>query len=114
MLLESDAYKACVGYFADNLDIFEGQINSEEGDIIADIVSDQVVDMLLCFCQQQPHLSNETRLTVVAEGDKLVDDLEQILGQRWNKPANRTQIDFIKEYFLLIKNSLDSQVMDLP
>ena len=113
MLLESDAYEACIGYFADNLDIFEMQNNAQEGDIIADVVSDQVADMLLCFCQQQPHLSNKTRLTVIAEGDKLVDDLEQILGQRWNKPANTSQVDFIKEYFLLIKNSLDSQVVHL-
>lgn len=110
MLLKSEAYDACIGYFAENLDIFEGENGSIQGDLIADIVSDQVADMLLCFCQQQPQLSNKTRLMVIAEGDKLVDDIEQILGRLWNKPATDTQIAFIKEYFLLIKNSLDSQV----
>ncbi|MFT6984303.1 MAG: hypothetical protein ACJAT7_000089 [Psychromonas sp.] len=110
MLLKSDAYQACIGYFSDNLDLFEGQDGPEQGDLISDIVSDQVADMLLCFCQQQPQLSNETRLTVIAEGDKLVDDIEQILGRLWDKPATTSQTDFIKEYFLLLKNSLDSQV----
>jgi hypothetical protein len=110
MLLKSDAYKACIGYFSDNLDIFEGQNSSDRGDLISDIVSDQVADMLICFCQQQPQLSNETRLVVIAEGDKLVDDIEQILGRLWEKPATPSQVEFIEEYFLLLKNSLDSQV----
>ncbi|WP_028863537.1 DUF3802 family protein [Psychromonas aquimarina] len=110
MLLKSDAYDACISYFADNLDIFEGQKGSDKGELISDIVSDQVADMLLCFCQQQPQLSNKTRLVVIAEGDKLVEDIEQILGSLWDKPASASQIEFIEEYFLLLKNSLDSQV----
>lgn len=110
MLLKSEAYEACIGYFADNLDLFEGSSGPKEGALIADIVSDQVADMLLSFCQQQSHLSNEVRLQVIAEGDKLVDDIEQILGRFWEKPATLAQIEFIEEYFLLLKNSLDSQV----
>lgn len=110
MLLKSDAYDACICYFADNLDLFEGQNEVGQGDLLSDIVSDQVADMLLSFCQQQPQLSSETRLIVIADGDKLVDDIEQILGRFWDKPATVAQIQFIKEYFLLLKNSLDSQV----
>lgn len=113
MLLKSEAYDACVGYFTDHLDIFEGKEIDQQGDIISDIVSEEVSDMLLCFCQQQPHLSSETRMTVIAEGDKLVEDIEQILGLLWHRPANKEQIEFIKEYFLLIKNSLDSQVSSM-
>jgi len=113
MLLKSDAYEACIGYFADNLDIFEGQANALQGDLISDIVSDQVADMLLCFCQQQPQLSNATRLVVIAEGDQLVDDIEQILGRTWERVATPSQVEFIQEYFLLLKNSLDSQVANI-
>jgi len=114
MLLKSDAYDACISYFAENLDIFEGKNNTNEGQLISDIVSDQVVDMLLAFCQQQPQLTSEVRLAVIADGDKLVDDLEQMLGRFWNKSASPEQIEFIEEYFLLLKNSLDSQVPGLP
>jgi predicted alpha-1,6-mannanase (GH76 family) len=110
MLLASDAYDACIGYFSDNLGIFEGNEGGGQGDLISDIVSDQVADMLLTFCQQQPQLSSATRMTVIADGDKLVDDIEQILGRFWDKPATLEQEQFIKEYFLLLKNSLDSQV----
>lgn len=113
MLLKSDAYEACIGYFAKNLDIFEGQTNTLQGDLISYIVSDQVADMLLCFCQQQPQLSNATRLVVIAEGDQLVDDIEQILGRTWESVATPSQIEFIQEYFLLLKNSLDSQVANI-
>lgn len=110
MLLKSKAYDACIRYFSDNLDIFEKQSELGRGELISDLVSDQVADMLLCFCQQQPQLSRETRLIVIADGDKLVDDIEQILGRFWNKSATSEQAEFIKEYFLLLKNSLDSQV----
>jgi len=110
MLLDSEAYDACIGYFADNLNLFEGPSGPVAGDLISDIVSDQVADMLMTFCQQQKQLSNEVRLGVIAEGDKLVDDIEQILGRLWEKPATASQTEFIEEYFLLLKNSLDSQV----
>ena len=109
MLLNSEAYHACIGYFADNLELFEGDNDSATGDLIADIVSDQVADMLLTFFQQQSHLSHKLRLKVMAEGDKLVEDIEQILGRFWEKPATTSQTEFINEYFLLLKNSLDSQ-----
>ena len=110
MLLKSDAYDACIGYFADNLNIFEGKSNTASGTSISDIVTDQVADMLMTFCSQQTQLNNEVRLTVVAEGDRLVDDIEQILGMHWNNAATTEQKEFIEEYFLLLKNSLDSQV----
>jgi len=110
MLLNSDAYHACIGYFADNLDLFDGTTGPVSGELIADIVSDQVAEMLLAFFQQQTQLNAEVRLKVIAEGDKLVDDIEQILGRFWEKPATVSQTEFITEYFLLLKNSLDSQV----
>jgi hypothetical protein len=114
MLLKSDAYDACIGYFSENLDIFEGKGCTGNGKLISDIVSDQVVEMLLTFCQQHPQLTSEVRLSVIADGDKLVDDLEQMLGRFWNKSASVEQTQFIEEYFLLLKNSLDSQVPNLP
>ncbi|WP_022942424.1 DUF3802 family protein [Psychromonas hadalis] len=113
MLLNSEAYEACIGYFSDHLGLFEGQNGLAQGALIADIVSDQVAEMLLTFCQQQTQLSNEVRLIVIAEGDRLVDDIEQILGRLWDKPATVAQTEFIEEYFLLLKNSLDSQVPTL-
>lgn len=115
MLINSEAYDACIGYFTDNLNLFEGHLGPIpiQGALISDIVSDQVADMLLTFCQQQTQLSHDVRLMVISEGDKLVDDIEQILGKSWEKPATLLQIEFIEEYFLLIKNSLDSQVASL-
>lgn len=110
MLLKSEAYEACIGYFAENLNIFEGKANTATGKPIADVVTDQVADMLMNFCHQQPQLTNQVRLVVVAEGDKLVDDIEQILGKNWEHTATAEQTVFIEEYFLLLKNSLDSQV----
>tara|TARA_R110001583_G_scaffold42735_1_gene135846 strand:+ start:20318 stop:20665 length:348 start_codon:yes stop_codon:yes gene_type:complete len=110
MLLNTEAYHACIGYFADNLNLFEGPSGPQDGVLISDLVSDQVANMLLKFCQQQPQLDNKVRFKVISEGDKLVDDIEQILGRQWNKTASPSQIEFIEEYFLLIKNSLDSQI----
>lgn len=112
MLLKSEAYDACIGYFADNLNLFEGPSGPAKGALISDIVSDQVANMLLNFCQQQPQLDDKARFKVISEGDKLVDDIEQILGRQWNKSASAAQIEFIEEYFLLLKNSLDSQISD--
>ena len=113
MLLKSDAYEQCINYFSDNLAIFEEKSGSRTGLPISDIVLDQVSDMLMNFCSQQPQLSNETRLIVVAEGDQLVEDIEQILGKSWEQKATNEQQMFIEEYFLLLKNSLDSQVPHL-
>ena len=113
MLLKSEAYEACIGYFADNLHIFEGKSNTASGIPISDVVTDQVADMLMNFCSQQTQISNDVRLKVVSEGDRLVDDIEQILGMHWDRAATSEQQEFIEEYFLLLKNSLDSQVNNL-
>jgi hypothetical protein len=110
MLLKSDAYEACIGFFSDNLHIFEGHSKTANGTPISDVVTDQVADMLIAFCSQQTQLSNDVRLSVIAEGDQLVDDIEQILGMHWHHDATAEQKEFIEEYFLLLKNSLDSQV----
>lgn len=114
MLLKSDAYEDCIGYFSDNLNIFEGKLGRKTGRPIVDIVHDQVADMLMVFCTQQPQLTNEVRFSIVAEGDQLVEDLEQMLGNIWEQRATDEQQSFIEEYFLLLKNSLDSQVTQLP
>ena len=110
MLLNSNAYDACIGYFSDNLDLFDGADGAVTADFIADIVTDQVAGMLLAFFQQNKDLSHSLRLKIIAEGDSLVEDIEQILGRFWDKHATVLQDEFIKEYFLLLKNSLDSQV----
>lgn len=109
MLLKSEAYQACIGYFSDNLNLFEDANEPATGELIVDIVSDQVADMLLTFFQQQTQLVQQVRLNIIAEGDHLVDDIEQILGRFWDKPATVSQQAFIEEYFLLLKNSLDSE-----
>jgi len=110
MLLNSEAYQACIGYFADNLHIFEGKPSTIKGIPISDVVTDQVADMLMTFCAQQKQLTNDARLKIIAEGDQLVDDIEQILGMHWHHTATSEQQEFIEEYFLLLKNSLDSQI----
>lgn len=110
MLLKSDAYALCIGYFADNLSIFETKKGASSEQNIADIVTDQVANMLITFCEQHTNISPKVRLAVIAEGDKLVDDIENILGRCWEHIASLEQQCFIEEYFLLLKNSLDSQV----
>lgn len=113
MLLKSDAYDACISYFSDHLSIFEKKSGNNTGYLIVDIVHDQVADMLMNFFIQQPQLTNEARLAVVVEGDKLVEDIEQILGKCWEHSASKEQVLFINEYFVLLKNSLDSQIPHL-
>lgn len=113
MLLKSDAYDACLGYFADNLSVFEGKSGPSGAKLVSDLVTDHVADMLSTFFAQQTQLNNEIRLSVVAEGDKLLEDIEQVLGQNWEGHATEEQQAFIDEYFILLKNSLDSQVQHL-
>lgn len=110
MLLQSEAYGSCINYLADHLNIFEGKKGAVEGTVIAELVKDKTADMLIDFCDQQEHLSNHARLEVIAEGDDIVRDIEQVLGKCWHYKATEAQYAFLEEYFLILKNSLDSQV----
>ncbi|KPU82748.1 topoisomerase II [Psychromonas sp. PRT-SC03] len=109
MLLGSDAYDACIGYFADNLNLFETNTGLSSKLLVSDIVEWQVVDLLQVFCSQQVNLSAQHRLDVISDGDQFIDHLEQVLGRAWGCIATEPQVEFIIEYFLLIKNSLDSE-----
>lgn len=113
MLLKSDAYDACIGYFADNLSIFEGSSGAVQGKLVSDLVTDHVAGMLSTFFSQHSQLNNQVRLQVVAEGDQLLEDIEQVLGKSWDSFVTEEQQQFIDEYFILLKNSLDSQVPTL-
>lgn len=110
ILLTSEAYKSCIDYFIDNLVIFETDERSTNTELIEEIVTNNTAKMLMSFCAQQAHIDQLTRNKVILEGDKLVEELKHILGNLWKKPATRAQIEFLDEYFLLLKNSLDSQI----
>lgn len=114
MLLKSDAYKACVDYFIDNLSIFDNENENENNNVNANLIANIIIlntsNMLMTFCEQQPQLDTLTRNSVIADGDLLIEELEHILGRFWNKAATAEQEEFLNEYFLLLKNSLDSQV----
>ena len=110
MLLKSEAYKACIDYFVDNINLFESGDAPVNSPLVADIVIEYTADMLMTFCKQQTHLDEVTRNAVIEDGDKLIGELEYILGRLWKKPATLEQVEFLEEYFLLLKNSLDSQV----
>ena len=110
MLLKSEAYKVCIDYFIDNISIFESNNASPDSPLIVDLVVENTAGMLMDFCEQQQHLDEAIRNSVIADGDKLIEELEHILGRLWKKPATSAQIEFLEEYFLLLKNSLDSQV----
>lgn len=50
--------------------------------------------MLMSFFKQQPHIDKSTRNSVILGGDKLIEELEHILGRLSGKPATQKQIEF--------------------
>ncbi|WAJ69358.1 DUF3802 family protein [Catenovulum adriaticum] len=108
MVTESQAYIELIGYFTENIALFESQDTATTGQTIGSLIEEKISDNVMKFFEQHPDLPQDTRLDVVREADAIVTDLEEFLSRRLEQEATEPQKAFIIEFSALIKNLFDS------
>lgn len=108
MVTESQAYIELIGYFTENIALFEQQNTAQTGQTIGSLIEEKISDNVINFFEQHPNLEQSVRLDVVREADAIVTDLEEFLSRRLEQQATEPQKAFIIEFAALIKNLFDS------
>ncbi len=109
MVTESRAYIELIGYFTENVALFEQVGNDVNAPTVGELIETQISENVINFFEQNPDLPQDERLDVVREADTIVTDLEEFLSRRIEQKATADQQAFIVEFSSLIKNLFDSE-----
>lgn len=108
MVIDQTGYIELIQYLTDNLSIFEQKSKQQQGDTLAELVSEQISENIMRVCLQHEHLDSHHRFEVVRETDAIVHDLEEVLSNVWESVPTEEQAEFINEFVGLLKNLFDS------
>ncbi|MCU4675016.1 DUF3802 family protein [Catenovulum sp. 2E275] len=108
MVTESQAYIELIGYFTENVVLFEQSADNNNAPTVGELIETQISENVMAFFEQNPDLPQDVRLDVVREADTIVVDLEEFLSRRLTQKATQDQQAFIVEFAALIKNLFDS------
>ena len=67
-------------------------------------------EQIMSLCNQNEALTFNNRNTIIREIDAIVHDLEEILSGVVNNSVTDEQLEFIKEFAILIKNLFDTEI----
>ena len=111
MVTDTDGYIHIIEYLTEHLALFENSSEAEFGaDTVMEVIEQQLSEQIIMVCGQNDQLSFNQRNTIIREVDAIVSDLEEILSGVFNNPVSNEQLSFLKEFALLIKNLIDSEL----
>ncbi|CAH0533680.1 hypothetical protein VST7929_01551 [Vibrio stylophorae] len=110
MIIGTSGYDALIEYLVESFSLFEGGAVVSDGETLEDFVTDKVATMVMTICEQKTQLEAEQRFALLAEADKIVEELAEVLASRWQKPLCEKQREFLGEFIDLLKNLFDSEV----
>lgn len=113
MVTNGEGYNQLILHLTENLSVFEKSEKTTSHITIAEYTTDKIAQSVMAVCQQHPHLSSETRFTVIREIDSVVNDLQEVLSSVWNSSPTQEQCEFLDEFIGLIKNLFDSAIYDV-
>lgn len=111
MVIDTEGYIHIIEYLTEHLYLFEQPCtkNAQSPTVIA-FLEQELSEQIISVCAQNEELSFNQRNTIIREVDAVVNDLEEILSSISNNPISEQQMDFIKEFSLLIKNLFDTEI----
>lgn len=111
MVTDTEGYIHIIEYLTEHLSLFENSPNTgQSGDTVMAVIEEELSDQIIAVCSQNENLSFNQRNAIIREVDAIVYDLEEILSGVVNNPITMEQLEFIKEFSLLIKNLFDSEI----
>lgn len=111
MVTNSDGYSSLIEYLSENLSVFELNENSDEQPMTINIfVRYQMVEQMTLIFEQNKSLIQQEKIYIFEEFDRVINDLNEVLGHNMNNKINKQQNEFITEFAGLLKNLFDAQL----
>ena len=111
MVTDTEGYIHIIEYLTAHLSLFENSTNSHNTDrSVLEVIEHEMSQQIIDLCDQNEGLTFNDRNTIVREIDAIVYDLEELLAGMVNNSVTDEQVEFIKEFAILIKNLFDTEI----
>ena len=111
MVTDTEGYIHIIEYLTDHLSLFENSANTDSTkSSVLEVIEQEMSEQIISLCNQNETLTFNQRNTIIREIDAIVYDLQEILSGVMNNSVTNEQLEFIKEFAILIKNLFDTEI----
>ena len=111
MVTDTEGYGHIIEYLTEHLSLFENSSNIDNAkSSVIEVIEQEMSEQIMSLCNQNEALTFNHRNTIIREIDAIVHDLEEILSGVVNNSVTDEQLEFIKEFAILIKNLFDTEI----
>ena len=111
MVTDTEGYIHIIEYLTDHLSLFENSANTDSTQSsVLEVIEQEMSEQIISLCNQNETLTFNQRNTIIREIDAIVYDLQEILSGVMNNSDTNEQLEFIKEFAILIKNLFDTEI----
>jgi len=111
MVTNTEGYIHIIEYLTEHLSLFENAPEtSVSSDTVMAVIEQELSEQIIAVCSQNSALTFSQRNTIIREVDAVVYDLQEILSGVVNNHVTPEQMEFIKEFSLIIKNLFDTEI----
>ncbi len=111
MVTDTEGYIHIIGYLTEHLSLFENSANTDSTkSSVLEVIEQEMSEQIISLCNQNQTLTFHQRNTIIREIDAIVYDLQEILSGVMNNSVTHEQLEFIKEFSILIKNLFDTEI----
>jgi hypothetical protein len=111
MVTDTEGYIHIIEYLTDHLSLFENSANTDSTQSsVLEVIEQEMSEQIISLCNQNETLTFNQRNTIIREIDAIVYDLQEILSGVMNNSVTNEQLEFIKEFAILIKNLFDTEI----
>ncbi|CUS48184.1 MAG: Bacterial type IIA DNA topoisomerase, B subunit [Idiomarinaceae bacterium HL-53] len=114
MIVDTEGYVELIQYLGEHLHVFATAPNSASVApvTVRELFETQLSNQIMRICQQHD-IDQAVRLEIVREADAILYDLEEVLASVLDRHPDHDQQVFIQEFVGLVKNLIDSELMNL-
>lgn len=111
MVTDTEGYIHIIEYLTAHLSLFENRANTDSTQSsVLEVIEQEMSEQIISLCNQNETLTFNQRNTIIREIDAIVYDLQEILSGVMNNSVTNEQLEFIKEFAILIKNLFDTEI----
>ncbi|MGB1263656.1 MAG: DUF3802 family protein [Cognaticolwellia sp.] len=111
MVTDTEGYTHIIEYLTEHLSLFENSsavVNHKSS--VLEVIEQEMSEQIISLCDQNQALTFTQRNTIIREIDAIVYDLQEILSGVINNAVTDEQVEFIKEFAILIKSLFDTEI----
>ena len=114
MITKTDGYLSLIEYLSNNISLFEKHSSGcSNSPTIKQFIRYQMVEQLVLLFNEHSELTQDKKLIIVNEVNRVTDDLFELLAGNIEHKIDQNQRHFFIDFAGLLKNLFDAHLFEL-